>query len=258
MWKTPRHTKRWFLAGQRPVEGDLSITDLKIILREVVRVSTPLREMLTNMGNFDIMEVAAPGDASTAIGAISLPERLDILLDAVLTVVMYRAALRHPATYNVLGDIINDDLNGWAQELSERVTDLIRMYPGGPPTRADAFPDIVVPSWSALKSYVDGGGLRTTQHLLGRQVSGDGNGGGRGREKTANGYWGYCHAWATPAGCHRSQSDCRFEHAHDPEKGGGRAGGGGGSRGRRANTHARAGGGDGGDGSGGGSSASRD
>eukprot|EP00903_Cladosiphon_okamuranus_P016945 g15620.t1 len=63
--------------------------------------------------------------------------------------------MHHAAPYNIMAGILNDDLNEWAGQLSEEALDIMKEYHRVPP-RADAFPDMLVPSWSALKNYRSG------------------------------------------------------------------------------------------------------
>eukprot|EP00903_Cladosiphon_okamuranus_P014403 g13371.t1 len=235
--------------------------------------------------------LTAPNDAASV--SIVLPERLTIFIDALVAVVSrgvcgavcdarlgvfrgglekgasalrkhaaaHRSALRHPANYEMLADILNDDLNDWASDFSDHALPIMREFPA--PPRADEFPDVLVPSWSHLTTYISVGGLRTSRHFVQQRSSG--GGGGSSNKRMSSGKWGYCRDWATPQGC--SRPNCKFEHAHDPNlPSGARSQAGGGAHGLgnrgggvsgRANGGARAtssnGGGDaGGSGSGGG------
>eukprot|EP00903_Cladosiphon_okamuranus_P012067 g11328.t1 len=258
---------------------------------DVAAVDQKVLHMLNNLGAFDVRAMKAPNDAASA--SIDLPERLAIFIDALMAVVSrgvcgavydarldvwqgglekgasalrkhataHRSTLRHPANYEVLADILNDDLNDWASDCSDHALAIMREFQA--PPRADEFPDVLVPSWSHLTTYISVGGLRTSRHFVQQRSSG--GGGGASSNRTPSGKWGYCRDWATPQGC--SRPNCKFEHAHDPDlPSGARSQAGGGAHGRgnrggggsgRANGGARAassnGGGDaGGIGSGGG------
>eukprot|EP00903_Cladosiphon_okamuranus_P021517 g19781.t1 len=192
------------LQEERPAEAAISMAETKTLLRSTARVSPVVRDMLNTMGAFDVMEMNAPGDDTAAV-RMSLPERIEILIEAILAVThrgvrgavgearlevlasglrngsamlrrhcnASRSVVQHAVPYNIMAGILNDDLNKWAGQLSEKALDITKEY--RVPPSADAFPDVLVPLRSALKNYIAAGGLRHSQYLV-KQGSGGGAG----------------------------------------------------------------------------------
>eukprot|EP00752_Nemacystus_decipiens_P018513 g16598.t1 len=85
LWRNSTFSKKWVLTAHRPPEGTMSLTDMRTSLRGVAAVSSAVRDMLNSLGSFDIMEIAAPGDDPTDPHT-PLTERLEILIDAIITI----------------------------------------------------------------------------------------------------------------------------------------------------------------------------
>eukprot|EP00752_Nemacystus_decipiens_P006652 g5980.t1 len=192
-WRNSHYGKRWYLTGQRPMEATMTIDNMAMRLRKVAAVDQKVLSMMDNLGAFDIRAMKAPNDVASA--SIDLPVRLAIFNDALMAVVSrgvsgavcdarldvlrsgleegagfrrqhataHRSAMREPANYEVLADIINDDPSDWAGNLTNQTLAIMREFPA--PPRADEFPDVLVPSWSHLKTYISVGGFRTSRHV---------------------------------------------------------------------------------------------
>eukprot|EP00752_Nemacystus_decipiens_P015616 g13939.t1 len=159
----------------------MTIVNMAMRLRKVAAVDQKVLSMMNNLGAFDIRAKKAPNDVASA--SIDLPERLAIFKDALMAEVSrgvsgavcdarldvlcrglekgasvlrqhataHRSSAMHePANYKVLADIINDDLN----DLSDQTLAIMREFLA--PPRSDEFPDVLVPSWSHLKTYISG------------------------------------------------------------------------------------------------------
>lgn len=170
----------------------------------------------------------------------------------------YRGLMRVPKNYSVLATFVNKDVNEWAGRLYEASSDFAAQH--DLPPQVGAFPDVVVPAWTRLTSYIGAGGLINSQHHL---PASDRSSVRRSSATLPPGKKGYCFAFASEGGCSRPANRCRWEHAIDPASQGGRGGGsgrgsGGGNRrasGRDRNSGSNGGGNAGGssaDGAGGG------
>eukprot|EP00752_Nemacystus_decipiens_P017344 g15540.t1 len=232
----------------------MSLTDMRTSLRGVAAVSSAVRDMLNSLGSFDIMEIAAPGDDPTD-PHIPLTERLEILIDAIITITSKgvagdvsaarvsalqaglregytelrrhsnecRSLMRVRANYANMARLVNKDLNEWAGQLYTQSSIFTGQHLV--PPRTSEFPAIVVPTWTWLTQYIRAGGLHNSQHQPPPRASAPRGGGGRSGGTTPSGKVGYCYAWATAGGCSRDERDCKFEHAHDPAKKNARGGG---------------------------------
>ena len=150
--------------------------------------------MLNNLGAFDVRAMRAPHDDASI--SIDLPERLTIFIEALMAVVSrgvcgavcerrldtlrkglekgaialrqhataYRSAMRDHTNYAVIVDILNDDLNEWAGDLGEQALAAMRKFPA--PPRGDEFPDVLVPSWSNLNTYISDSAIPPNLSLL--------------------------------------------------------------------------------------------
>eukprot|EP00752_Nemacystus_decipiens_P016039 g14340.t1 len=147
LWLNSQYGKRWCLTGQRPLEATMTLVIMSMRLRKVAAVDQEVLSMMNNLGAFDVRAMKAPNDAIST--SIDLPERLAIFIDALMAVVSrgvcgavgdarldalrrgmqngasvlrqhataHRSAMREPANYDVLADIINDDVNEWAGDI---------------------------------------------------------------------------------------------------------------------------------------------
>ena len=271
-WRNPAAIKPWLITTERPPFVGMSKTNMQAALRSVAHVSAPVVEMLNNLSDFDMRMFVPNGDDTRGEG-ISLPEHLEILIEAIQTIISkgvmsdeglqrvevlvkgldrglkmlrrhcneFRSKLRSAENYDMMAGLVNDDLNCWAGELFDAATTFAKIHVS-PPTAAQ-FPAVVTPAWPDLTAYVNAGGLRNLSNQpQQRQSSTSGSGKSKAATAARKGGNQYCFAFNSEEGCRRSARDCRWVHAIDPNtRGGKRAGGrgkdaygsGGGSKGGR-------------------------
>ncbi|CAN0264280.1 unnamed protein product [Scytosiphon promiscuus] len=225
---------------------------MQAVLQDIVEVTPAVHGMLQDLSGFDVLQFAAPGESPGAID-IPLPDRLDILVRAVMKIISrgvptgahlsadrvaalgaaflrglealrrhtndYRGLMRVPQNYSVLATFVNKDVNEWAGQLYEASSDFAAQQDLPPPV--GAFPDVVVPAWTRLTGYIGAGGLINSQHHL----PASGWSSGRRSSATLLVKEGYCFAFASEGGCSRTANQCRWEHAIDPASQRGRGGG---------------------------------
>lgn len=143
-----------------------------------------------------------------------------------------RQLVRIPANSRMLTDLVNLDLNLWGAEVFDEATTFVARHES--PPALEAFPKVLVPSWTRLSRYINAGGLHNSQHRHKNQ-SNPPSASRKGASKP------YCHAFQ-PGNCTKTAWSCKYLHEIDPNfddgnryGGGGRGRGGGGNGGANRN-----------------------
>jgi len=82
-WMNPDHAKRWFITTTRPATVSLTQAAMASMMHATVHVTKDVREMLNNLGGFDVREFIAPGDERDVTDRL-LTENLAIFNRAVV------------------------------------------------------------------------------------------------------------------------------------------------------------------------------
>lgn len=284
-WNDRSILKGWMQLAERPsVAGcKLEVVELEGVLGDEVRVTAPVRQQLNSMGSFNILDYISVGDDPT-ITRTNLPDHMDTFVNAIITLydcglsteegssrlgilrqqlesgasMLRKHCLKYPSRLNdkrvfqMLADIVNDDLKTWAAKWLCAAVRFRNIYDS--PPAVEHFPPVMGPQWNDLQDFIGSGGLR---NIAIRQVSAAAvmSPTKRGRQSTGDGGGkGHCWKQDKPGGCRRR--DCPFEHRKKADR---RASNGSGTRGGprggsgASNRGGRGGGGSGGDGGGAGS-----
>lgn len=183
----------------------MSTANMQAILRDVGHVPSSVVEVLNNLSGFQVRIFAPNGDDSSGEG-ISLPQYLDTLIQALVTIVSksatsaegvqrvdvlvkglrlgltilrrhcneFRSRMRVASVHTLMANIGDQDLDRRVGELFDAATIPRKLYVS-PPDAADC-PAVVTQAWTGLTSYLIAGGLRNSLHQSQHQSSASGPG----------------------------------------------------------------------------------
>ena len=86
-WRNDAIRRFWILTAKRPAMYNLKRSELQAVLAEVTAVTDRVTNQLNTLTGFAVTDYMAEGDETSAAGDMFLPEKMDVMVQSLLTVI---------------------------------------------------------------------------------------------------------------------------------------------------------------------------